>query len=103
MALTVQTRIERTKALGRDANVRNAIIYTILFYGIKFLEDQARVAEYEALIISFCQWLADQGYTASIGYITFWHFFYDIPITAPAQAGTSGAPIPPSACAGCRR
>lgn len=80
MALTVETRIERTKAIGRDEVMRNAIIYTILFWGINFLNDPNRVAEYEVLLKEFTEWLVGASYYSSIGYLLFWHSYYAIPV-----------------------
>ncbi len=91
MALTVTTRIERTKALGRDDVIYNLIIYTILFYGILYLRDETRKATYSVLLTDFCQWLVDVQYMPTIGLIWFWHEYvqdmgYDYPIPEDVEA-----------------
>ena len=91
MALTVATRIERTKETGRDEVIRNLIIYTILFYGILYVRDEARRAEYREVLADFCEWLVELQYMATIGLIWFWHEYvqsmgYDYPIPEDVEA-----------------
>ncbi len=80
MALTVDTRIERFKATSSPRNPTRALIpYTIMLWGIAMLRDRDKAAEYEVILSNYARWLVDNGETAVIGQINFWHMVNEVP------------------------